>query len=371
MPVPILNNRPLRLSLLTSSVVLLTACGSLSPNSKVDYRSTGEIKVTPLEVPPDLSQLTREARYAIPGGATVSASTLPGNTAGMRRAVATDSVLDVQFERLGTQRWLRVQRPPERVWEQVKTFWTTNGFILTLDNPDLGLMETDWAENRAKIPQDFLRRTLGKVLDSLYSTGERDKYRIRVERVNDTTTEIFVAHRGMEEVYSTQDKTGTRWQPRASDPSLEVEMMRRLMIHLGTTEDRANQSVTAALPSVTTSLVAWTPGETQIQFADRFDVAWRRTSVALDRAGFTVEDRDRKSGIFYVRYIDRPDETKEQGFFARLFTSNAPQAPVRMRIAVNEENPNRSRIAVQNESGQADNGAVAQRIARLIHDELK
>ena len=125
-------------------------------------------------------------------------------------------------------------------------------------------------------------------------------------------------------------------------------------------------------PSSGTSLTQWSQGQTSIAFADRFDVAWRRTSVALDRAGFTVEDRDRKAGLFYVRYVDRPEEGKgEPGFFSRLFSSSSAQAPVRMRISVQEEGANSTRITVQNESGKADNGPIAQKIARLIHDELK
>ena len=143
---------PLRLAIALISLSLLSACGVLSTN-KVDYKSSGEVKTTPLEVPPDLTKLTRESRYSIPGGSSVSVSAMPGNTVGMRRVVAADAIQDIQLERLGAQRWLRVQRPPEQIWEQVKTFWTTNGFILTQDSPELGIMETDWAENRAKIPQ--------------------------------------------------------------------------------------------------------------------------------------------------------------------------------------------------------------------------
>ena len=33
-----------------------------------------------------------------------------------------------------------------------------------------------------------------------------------------------------------------------------------------------------------------------------FSQAWRRTGLAIDRAGFTVEDRDRSRGLFFVRY---------------------------------------------------------------------
>lgn len=359
-----------------TALVVLSACTTALTPSKIDYKSNAEIKPTSLEVPPDLSQLARESRYAVPGSGAVSANSLPAAAQGALRqpVVAPDRVADIQMERLGNQRWLRVQRPVGQLWDPVRNFWTSNGFVLTTDNPQLGIMETDWAENRAKIPQDFLRGLLGKVLDSIYSTGERDKFRIRLDRVDDQTTEIFVTHKGMEEVYSSRDQSQTRWQPRPSDPTLEIEMMRRLMIQLGTSEKAADQVVQTAQVSsepAASRVVSWSSGQTSMQFADRFDVAWRRTSLALDRAGFTVEDRDRKAGLFYVRYVDRPKEMEEPGFFTRLFSSEASKPPARMRVAVQEQSPNLTQITVQNESGQADSGEVAQKIARLIYEELK
>jgi len=253
---------------------------------------------------------------------------------GLRQpAVAPDRVADIQIERLGNQRWLRVQRPSEQIWDKVKSFWTENGFVLIQDNPQLGLMETEWAENRAKIPQDFIRRTIGKLFDGLYSSGERDKFRIRLDRIDDQTTEIFVTHKGMQEVYTNNDKTQTRWQPRGSDSALEIEMLRRLMLQLGTNEKVADQAVAALASAPANNAIGWSQGQTVLQFPDRFDVAWRRTSLALDRAGFTVEDRDRKAGLFYIRYVDRPADGQEPGFFAKLFSSNPTLPPVRMRIA--------------------------------------
>jgi outer membrane protein assembly factor BamC len=367
-------HRYLRSAVCLACATLLVACTTTFSPNKIDYKTNAEVKSVGLEVPPDLTQLTRDSRYALPGNGTVSASTLANGSpqTGLRQpAVAPDRVADIQMERLGNQRWLRVQRPSEQIWDKVKSFWTENGFVLIQDNPQLGLMETEWAENRAKIPQDFIRRTLGKVLDGLYSSGERDKFRIRVERVDNTTTEIFVTHRGMEEVYTNVERTQARWQPRNSDSALEIEMLRRLMLQLGTNEKMADQAVAAVASAPANSSIGWTQGQTVLQFPDRFDVAWRRTSLALDRAGFTVEDRDRKAGLFYVRYVDRPADGQEPGFFARLFSSTSVQPPVRMRIAVQEDGANRSSITIQNESGQTDSGAIAQKIARLIYDELK
>ena len=365
---------PFRITILLLTAVGLTACGSLGLQGSIDYKSSAPVKDIPLEVPPDLSQLTRDSRYTIPGGGSVSASTLHSTQSALgtdRQVVATDRVQDVQLERLGNQRWLRVNRPPEMLWNQVKEFWIKTGFTLVNDNPSLGLIETEWAENRAKIPLDFIRRTLGRALDTLYSTGERDKYRIQIERVNDNTSDIYISHRGMVEVYAAEDKSSTRWQPRPADPTLESEMLRRLMIHLGGTEDRAAVQ-TAIQTNAVTGLVTWNPGQDHMMYADRFDVAWRRTSVALDRIGFTVEDRDRKAGIFYVRYVDSTEPAKAPGFFARWFGPGTDStAPFRMKILVQAETPTSSRISIQIEPGQPESKNMLQKITRLIHDELK
>jgi outer membrane protein assembly factor BamC len=158
----------------------------------VDYKSASATqKGLGLEVPPDLSQLTRDSRYVVPGMA-VSANAYQvaqPNTSAVT-PTATSAIGDVRIERAGTQRWLVVNRPAEKLWDPVREFWKESGFQLPIEQAELGILETDFAENRAKLPQDFIRNTIGKVLDSLYSTGERDKFRTRLERTANGGTEI-------------------------------------------------------------------------------------------------------------------------------------------------------------------------------------
>src|SRR5690606_5562836 len=137
------------------------------------------------------------------------------------------------------QRWLVVGQAPEALWPRIKDFWQENGFLIDVDSPQTGIMETDWAENRAKIPQDFLRKTIGQIFDSLYSTGERDKFRTRLERRADGVTEIYISHRGAEEELTGSDKETTVWTPRPADPGLEAEFLSRMMTYLGVEETRA------------------------------------------------------------------------------------------------------------------------------------
>jgi hypothetical protein len=216
-------NATTRLGLLGLAVTL-SACSVLE-SDKIDYKSA--TKGASLEVPPDLSQLSRDTRYTVPGGVVSAAAFEAGQAQQPRGAAnaAPQAIGDVRIERDGNQRWLVVDRPADQLWEPVRDFWLENGFVYTLEQPNLGLLETDWAENRAKLPQDIIRSTIGKVFDSLYSTGERDKFRTRLERASDGRTEIYVSHRGMVEVYSTAQKDSTIWQPRPADPELETEFL--------------------------------------------------------------------------------------------------------------------------------------------------
>ena len=336
---------------------------------KVNYKTEGGTKVVPLDIPPDLTQLSRDTRYAVPGG-PVTASGMAVRPAPTVATTAAKQVNDVRIERDGSQRWLVVNRSADVVWPIVQEFWKENGFTYVIEQQQLGLLETEWAENRAKIPQDFIRRTLGKVLDGLYSSGERDKFRTRIERNSAGGVDIFVTHRGMREEYKDAAKTGTIWIPRANDSELEAEFLTRLMIKLGVS---AEQAKTANAPTETTSnktaLVSQS-GASLLNIQESFDVVWRRVGLALDRTGFTVEDRDRAQGVYFVRYVDTAAK-EEKGFFSKMFSSSTPDAgPVKYRIAVRKGN-NATEVSVQDASGNPENSPVAQRILKLLADDLR
>jgi len=354
-----------RLTLLGLSLTL-AACSVLE-GDKINYKSAG--KGPSLEVPPDLTQLSRDTRYAVPGGA-VSASSFQVGQASQLAPTALDAMGDVHIERAGTQRWLVINRPADKLWEPVRDFWQENGFLLAMDQRNLGIMETDWAENRAKLPQDFIRNTLGKVLDSLYSTGERDKFRTRLERNASGGTDIFISHRGMIEVYDSKDKERTVWQPRAADPELEAEFLRRLMVKLGVTEEQS-KALVAAGANKSSSRVTVVNGQSVLQIDDGFDRAWRRVGLSLDRTGFTVEDRDRSQGIYFVRYVAPNADKSEPGFLSKLFSSSkADAAPLKYRIAVVSQD-NSTTVSVRDAGGKPDLSANAQHIVKVIADDLK
>lgn len=372
----------------TVALILLalaaTGC-SMIEGKKIDYKSAGTLPT--LEAPPDLILPSGDNRFAVPdinpkGSATFSAYDQERGTkpqAGSQ--VLLPSIDKVAIERAGTQRWLVLQIPAKDVWPVVKDFWQELGFIITLESPETGVMETDWAENRAKIPQDAIRNLLGKALDSFYSTAERDKFRTRLETTPDGKTEIYLSHRGMVEVYEgtqtggDEGKGRTVWQPRPADPELEAEMLRRLMVRFGVEEARSKTLLADKGAQPMASLIKGGDAGPGVSIPEPFDRAWRRVGLALDRVGFAVEDRDRAGGVYYVRYTDpEANTTQKKGLLSKLafWRSDEKQKPKGQRYQVQvKETGGASLVTILMEDGTPARNETGNRIATLLHEQLK
>lgn len=294
-------------------VVLLAGCNATGlGNKRIDYR-TGAEQAPTLEVPPDLTAPGTDERYKVPQGDGETVATFSdyskGGTAARRSTNAVlPEVKNVRLERNGAQRWLVVKDKPENVWQVVKSFWQENGLTIKSEDQTAGVMETDWAENRANIAQDGIRGLIGKVFDNMYSTGERDRYRTRLERSKDgVSTEIYITHYGMEEVLSA-DKITTKWQARANDPEIEAAILQRLMVRFGGSEA---QSIIATKPAATAAASHKPTGIATLQeifdgsliilMGDAFDKSWHKVGLAIERTGLAVEDKDRAKGIYFLR----------------------------------------------------------------------
>lgn len=378
-----------RLPIIIAMVAMQAACsGNILPDSKkIEYKSAG--KLPTLEVPPDLTQPTRDERYAVPDINPRSTATYSEYTGERKAAAGTSTapavlptVDKMRIERAGTQRWLVAAGSPEQLWPTLKEFWQELGFIVNIETPEAGVMETDWAENRAKLPQDFIRGTIGKVFDSLYSTAERDKFRTRLEKGAESgMVEIYISHRGMYEVYSNEGKTETRWQPRPADPELEAEMLRRLMVRLGVEESRAKTMIASEQKQERAKLTRAADGAGDLNVIEPFDRAWRRVGLALDRVGFTVEDRDRSQGLYYVRYIDpEVDNSKkdggDKGWLAKLNPVNLFKGKAEVdtkqqyRIHVVGEG-SETKVRILSREGGIDKSETARKILGLLHEQLR
>ena len=362
--------------------VVLTACGSFgTPGKNTDYRSQGG-KIASLEVPPDLTSPVVDDRFVIPDPKATTFSTYnrERGVAPTSGNVVLPKVDSARIERAGEQRWLVVKSSPDKAWPIIKEFWTETGFILKRESPEVGIMETDWAENRAKIPQDIVRRSIGRLLDGLYDTGYRDKFRTRLEPGAEAgTTDVYISHRGLEEIYTSIDKSSTGWQPRVADKELEAEMLARLMVKFGSGVDKATAIAGATAASANVARAFYAPDKSgSLKVNEPFDRAWRRVGLALDRIGFTVEDRDRSKGLFFVRYIDPDAEAKSsggdkgKGFFDKLafWRKDDPASKPQYRIFVAEV-AGISDVMVQGADGKPETSSTAKRILSLLLEQLK
>ena len=285
----------------------LAACSGGSSNARIDYKKAEVTK--PLEVPPDLTlpsvggKEMELPQLATRGGSTV----LPLQS-------------NVRVIGSGSQRWLAVDTAPEVLWPKLQAFWPTVGLSIERDEATLGIMETAWAENRADIKGGFIKDMLTKVLPNLYSSSTRDKYRLRLERGENGRSELYVTHYGVEEVVKSTNTMGfneTGWQIRPSDPELSNEILKRLMVYLGTPE--AVAATLAVTETIGPSVQLVDEAGPALRINEGFDRAWRRAGIALDRMGLVVEDRDRSNGLYFVSKVELL-EGEKKGWFANLFS---------------------------------------------------
>ncbi len=363
-----------------ATMLAIAGCsGPMIQGKKIDYKSAPSAK--PLNVPADLSVPPTSDRYDLPdsgAGSATASEYSEGQTSkpGSGPAPVLPPQDKVRVERAGSQRWLVVDAEADALWPTIKEFWQDSGFLIDIESRETGIMVTDWAENRAKIPDGAIRRLLGKIIDSAYSYPERDKFRTRLERGADgDVTEIYISHRGMEQVLvskSSRTET-TMWQAKPVDPELEAEMLVRLAARLGARDEQIRTQLSEPEPPKAT--ISTSSGRAESLLLDEsFDRAWRRVGLALDRVGFTVEDRDRSNGLYFVRYVDvdAPDHGKSKGFWSRLAfwrsDKDSKQDQYRIRVADVEKG---TEVRVLDGQNAKSKSPTAERILALLQRELK
>jgi len=360
------------------ALALLSGCSEvnqfLGNEESVDYKSTkrGE----PLSIPPDLTQASSDPRYRAPTSGSTTFSQYQEQGQQVVSTTQTSNVLpvreDMRVERDGDLRWLVVNLPPEQVFPKVVDFWTESGFSVATNNPRAGLIETNWAENRAKVPESWLRQALGSILDSVWDSGEREKFRTRVERVGGQT-EIYISHQQMMEKRTGVDDSQVQWEHGKEDPGLNAAMLARLMVYLGTDVDNARRLVAQAEAAPKSPVVQEDvrADGAMLVVDEPFDRAWRRVGVALDSGGFAVDDRDRSAGEYFVRYVDTDSGSQQNqpGFFSRMFSGDSKAQAAQYRVRLTESG-GQTQVTVLDSNGQRDSTATAQRLLGVLKDKM-
>jgi len=374
----LLSRRWLSLLALPMAALALISCKSVTSNDTVDYKSSGAVRGPNLSYPPDLITAQADRRYIVQDGtATMSEYNAAVKKSAQMRTNVMTGIPGMRIAKDGERRWLVVEKPAPELYPQVKDFWQENGFLLVVDSPSTGIMETDWAENRAKIAQDWIRSTIGGALDSIYDTGERDKYKTRLEVTKPGETEIYITQRGAIEKCTT-DTTGaclsTIWTPRPNDPELEAVFLARLMERLGMTQEQAKAMVAAPLGPKTPKAKFVQEGNNKgyIELSAGFDRSWRDIGLALDRSNFTVEDRNRSQGVYFVRYVNAKDVGDSKGFFSNLFSSkdDSKLQAKKYQVIVKSTGENSSNVYVQDADGKPENTPAGFQLLTLLTEQL-
>jgi len=222
-----------------------------------------------------------------------------------------------------------------------------------------------------------MQKFFSKYASFVNDTYKRDKFRTRIERGTEPgTVEIFISHHGAAQ-QATKTNKGTpedfQWQVTPADLNLEAEFLGRMMIAFGTPEQRAADSIAAVNAAPDRAVIEKSKdGASQLVVDDAFDRAWRRVGLALDRTGFTVVDRDRSKGLYFVRYSNPDlDAKKEKGWLDKLaFWKSDDVKPEQYRVVVTQADP-KSVVTVQDPAGAPDKSVNSDKILALLKDQLK
>ncbi|MDP2806067.1 MAG: outer membrane protein assembly factor BamC [Gallionellaceae bacterium] len=319
---------------LTFALLALAAC-SLD-KKRIDYKVASS-RVPTLEVPPDLTTISANEQYAIPGGDGELAANYSDYSKSIAAQPAKGTVLpdpkNVRLERNGNQRWLVVNGKAENVWPLVKSFWIEMGFDIQVDNPQAGVIQTDWQENRSNVPQHFTRGILanGKVLDSLKPIGQRDQYLTRLERSKDgANTDVYLSRQVLEEmqVFGRKD---TKWLPHAGDSEIEIAVLQMMMVKLNDAAQPTNNTVVAPVVAAPINVqLLEVSGNKVLQLNEPFDKSWRKVGLALDKARIAVEDKDRSKGLYLLRPATT-EKSKKTNNYQIIVRDNGTQCEVSAR----------------------------------------
>lgn len=354
-------------TLALSSGLLLAACSGMDFNvaDRINYKNSKTINS--LEVPPDLNSPKYDTTYASVPNGTVSAAAVAKGVTSAKAMTILPTNGGVQLMRQGNVRWLKINAPAEAVWPKLEEFWRVMGVGLKRDEPRVGIMETEWAENRAEIPLDSIRKIIGKVFEGMYDAGSRDRFRIHLERPSAQTTNVFLSHERAEEQVT---GTGTKWQYKPAKPELEAELLNRLMVFLQGGDPAATTTPTAEAnqTSVAVSMTRADGGQPALTVGGNANDTWIRTGVMLGRIGMSIDDQQRERGVYTVTFKGDTGSKGEQGLFSRMFKSEKDTLKVGGRYQVQIVDAGTSSLITV---GDADGSPLRPSVAQSILNRLK
>lgn len=347
----------LRFPLLMTAVAALSGCGFFGGDEAPRSGSAEALKL-----PPDLELERSERALTVPGEGDTTATASGGSE-------LLPESQNFRVKRAGTDRWLQIAAPPEEVWGWLPRFLEDRGAGIASKRPGAGILETEWIYTRKPLTRGPFAPQVGSRADATAA----DRYLLRVEPgPRSGTTEVFVAHRRA----ARQGSDSWRLLPR--DPFLEAEVLRGLAVFMGAEIEKSVERVAKAERADTgAELVRTDAGEARLRVPGDFFTSWRRVGLALDRAAFTVVERNRNERYVDVRF-DTEEATgteDEAGFFDSLAfwrSEGIPETIRRLRLVFRESQDGRTtQVALESPEGDAVSPARREEILSVLAEEIR
>lgn len=308
------------------TLLTLTACstGDLIdrlPDNRPDYKTSHT--TNPLEIPPDLTQSSIDDSLTVAElSATDNASLSDYQNERSGQSGKTDKLAESlkNIHRSGDATWIEIEAAPSVVFNNAQSFWASNGLRLSRVDPNIGLMETAWLENKANLPASGISSILSNIIGGLTDEGVRDKFRTRID-YDGKRSFVYLTHYGATEQEITdqgkavKDSHGQRratsdyaWAASSRNPELEVEMLRRLNLYLlkGGKQSAATKQEKAPNKQGNMTFSQLADGTPVLVIDANFNQAWTLLGVAIDRAGYELSAQNRKGGTYtFVQVTER------------------------------------------------------------------
>jgi outer membrane protein assembly factor BamC len=308
-------------------------------NVKINYYS--DKSVTSLEVPPDLTKPTYENSFRL----SEYVSDIDSNTVNLtnkdkleeQKQKILSMSSDIKVKKSGTRRWLVVDKNPDLIWDLSRQFLKEKGFVIKKSNKKIGVMETDYLENkRPDIPaksMGWIRSMLQSTIDNVnYTLPSVDSYKIRVEPLDSVNmSEVHLSISSMAEVITgTGNDETTLWQSKERNIALENEMLYELMLYLGGDSATARERIINAKEDdkISVNLTDGINGFAKLQFELNLIDTWDNMSWALSDLNVNLEDKDLKEKTFYIQVA----RTSDKGIMSKIFGEDAIFSPYQLQL---------------------------------------
>ncbi len=360
------------LLIVLSVVLALTGCSKLVPkldevlpDNRVEYRKS---KTLPdLEVPPDLTTDAIKDRMAIPeGGDTAKYSTYQERVADRKRDEELERTANEAVRVLDNEHVIAVSGATAQIWPQLVALMEEQGYELELNDEELGIIETIWVENEEEL--------------------HREKFKIFAEPGEEAgTTVLYVSNRAEELLQKDGKMT---WQALTRDATRENVLVEKVQAKFGvgdtkpqtiaterSTEESASDAGeaedagdTAGVTDGRAEIISAGGGKVYLSLREDFSAAWRSTGVALERAGYDVDQSDKDRGIYYIRVPAREGEATKRGMLAKMkFWGDDDEHELQINLTGVGE---KTEVVVLDKEGRWETGSVSKRILDRLNREL-